>query len=260
MPPHLHSFPTRRSSDLFGPAIFRSRPTSIQVRMGAGFCSTVRPRYEFLSVLLHSLHRSHYGPFCVDRPCRAGAFEQDPGVGARSEEHTSELQSPMYLVCPHIYTLSLHDALPIYLALPFFVPALRQFRFVWVLGSVLLFGLGTNFYPYFYTHYIAATTGLFVLIGLVGLERLSRIQVSGRDRKSTRLNSSHRCISYAPTSTLFPYTTLFRSIWPCHFSFPPYVNSGSYGCWVLFYCSASVRIFIRTFTLTTSQPLRAFLC
>src|SRR5437763_1323970 len=40
-----------------------------------------------------------------------------------------------------------------------------------------------------------------------------------RDRKSTRLNSSHRCISYAvfcltrppPCSTLFPYTTLFRS-------------------------------------------------
>src|SRR5437762_341175 len=38
------------------------------------------------------------------------------------------------------------------------------------------------------------------------------------DRKSTRLNSSHRCISYAvfcsflPSSSLFPYTTLFRSI------------------------------------------------
>src|SRR5437762_1388087 len=39
----------------------------------------------------------------------------------RSEEHTSELQSPMYLVCrlllapapPGIHTLSLHDALPI---------------------------------------------------------------------------------------------------------------------------------------------------
>src|SRR5437762_761162 len=39
----------------------------------------------------------------------------------RSEEHTSELQSPMYLVCrlllatsiTDIYTLSLHDALPI---------------------------------------------------------------------------------------------------------------------------------------------------
>src|SRR5947207_722310 len=41
-----------------------------------------------------------------------------------------------------------------------------------------------------------------------------------RDRKSTRLNSSHTVISYAvfcllrtpPTPTLFPYTTLFRSV------------------------------------------------
>src|SRR3989338_6982833 len=42
-----------------------------------------------------------------------------------------------------------------------------------------------------------------------------------RDRKSTRLNSSHSSISYSlffflmirrpPRSTLFPYTTLFRS-------------------------------------------------
>src|SRR5437879_6551066 len=43
-------------------------------------------------------------------------------MAARSEEHTSELQSPMYLVCRlllaaspiHICTLSLHDALPIF--------------------------------------------------------------------------------------------------------------------------------------------------
>ena len=48
-----------------------------------------------------------------------------------------------------------------------------------------------------------------------------------KDRKSTRLNSSHLVISYAvfclkkiflmirrpPRSTLFPYTTLFRSYW-----------------------------------------------
>ena len=52
---------------------------------------------------------------------------------SRSEEHTSELQSPMYLVCrllleknffndtatTEIYTLSLHDALPIYKKGPF---------------------------------------------------------------------------------------------------------------------------------------------
>src|SRR5437879_2490033 len=44
-------------------------------------------------------------------------------IALRSEEHTSELQSPMYLVCRLLldaastatYTLSLHDALPIYL-------------------------------------------------------------------------------------------------------------------------------------------------
>src|SRR5438270_246434 len=45
------------------------------------------------------------------------------------------------------------------------------------------------------------------------------IRSRARDRKSTRLNSSHSQISYAvfcltrptPRSTLFPYTTLFRS-------------------------------------------------
>src|SRR5438552_3921828 len=35
--------------------------------------------------------------------------------------------------------------------------------------------------------------------------------IGGGDRKSTRLNSSHQIISYALTSTLLPYTTLFRS-------------------------------------------------
>src|SRR5690348_12225530 len=46
-----------------------------------------------------------------------------------------------------------------------------------------------------------------------------RVHEPERDRKSTRLNSSHPSISYAvfclirrpPTPTLFPYTTLFRS-------------------------------------------------
>src|SRR5437879_150743 len=36
------------------------------------------------------------------------------------------------------------------------------------------------------------------------------VRLTGIDRKSTRLNSSHRCISYAVFSP-FPYTTLFRS-------------------------------------------------
>src|SRR5215510_10838311 len=128
----------------------------------------------------------------------------------RSEEHTSELQSRGHLVCrlllekkklfcvdlfffndtatTEIYTLSLHDALPIFASS----------------GDGLPFECGG---PYEHGE--------------------------GKDRKSTRLNSSHVAISYAvfclkkkscfasiffflmirrpPRSTLFPYTTLFRS-------------------------------------------------
>src|SRR5437879_4110392 len=50
-----------------------------------------------------------------------GSCSGPDGFYLRSEEHTSELQSPMYLVCRLLldmaptlfYTLSLHDALPI---------------------------------------------------------------------------------------------------------------------------------------------------
>jgi hypothetical protein len=68
---------------------------------------------------------------------------------------------------------------PLYLALPAFLVALREYRFVWVLITLLVFGLGTNFYPYFFPQYVAATTCLLVLIGVTGLERLSRLKVRG---------------------------------------------------------------------------------
>src|SRR5947208_768210 len=43
-----------------------------------------------------------------------GSAIAKPRRHKRSEEHTSELQSPDHLVSPDIYTLSLHDALPIF--------------------------------------------------------------------------------------------------------------------------------------------------
>ena len=64
---------------------------------------------------------------------------------------------------------------PLYLALPGFLLAFRERRFVWVAGTVLLFALGTNFYPYFYSHYIAAITCLFILISVTALEVLGRV-------------------------------------------------------------------------------------
>src|SRR5437879_7030851 len=64
----LHSFPTRRSSDLSPLPRTTSSPSSSSLS-----CATVLPASPLRSV--EFIH------------------------GSRSEEHTSELQSPMYLVC-----------------------------------------------------------------------------------------------------------------------------------------------------------------
>ncbi|MGA2271465.1 MAG: hypothetical protein ABSH44_23620 [Bryobacteraceae bacterium] len=68
---------------------------------------------------------------------------------------------------------------PLYLALPAFLVTLREFRFGWIPLTLLVFGLGGNFYPYFFPQYIAAATCLLLLIGVTGLERLSRWTVRG---------------------------------------------------------------------------------
>ena len=64
---------------------------------------------------------------------------------------------------------------PLILALPFFLPLLRQYRYQWIAITILMFALGTNFYPYFSPQYVAALTSLFLLTALLGLERLSRL-------------------------------------------------------------------------------------
>ena len=68
---------------------------------------------------------------------------------------------------------------PLYLALPFLAMRLREMRFAWVAGTVLLFSLGTTIYPYFFPQYVAATACLLVLGAVAGLERLSRISREG---------------------------------------------------------------------------------
>lgn len=63
---------------------------------------------------------------------------------------------------------------PLYLALAAFLFALGESRFRWVALTLALFALGTNFFPAFQLHYVAAVTCLFVLVSVVGLERISR--------------------------------------------------------------------------------------
>ncbi len=61
---------------------------------------------------------------------------------------------------------------PLYIALLFFLPALREPRYLWAAASVAIFALGSNIYPYYYPHYIAAVTCLLVLFSVEGLRRL----------------------------------------------------------------------------------------
>ncbi len=63
---------------------------------------------------------------------------------------------------------------PLYLALLAFLFAIRERRFQWVALTLALFALGTNFFPAFQLHYVAAVTCLFVLVSVEGLERISR--------------------------------------------------------------------------------------
>src|SRR5437762_942648 len=113
----LHSFPTRRSSDL--DSCRRAAGKKVRTQMIA--IRDVRKSFGSNLVLDGiSLDVVQGEVVCVIGPSGSGKSTLLRCVN-RSEEHTSELQSPMYLVCrlllvpptTVIYTLSLHDALPI---------------------------------------------------------------------------------------------------------------------------------------------------
>ena len=63
---------------------------------------------------------------------------------------------------------------PLYLALPAFLLALREWRHCWVALTAALFALGINFFPAFQFHYMAAVTCLFILISVTALHRTGR--------------------------------------------------------------------------------------
>src|SRR5579875_203380 len=63
---------------------------------------------------------------------------------------------------------------PLYIAVAIFLLNARSRYDWWIVATIVLFALGTNFYPYCYPHYIAAEACLFILIAMRGLERLSR--------------------------------------------------------------------------------------
>jgi hypothetical protein len=65
----------------------------------------------------------------------------------------------------------------LYLALPAFFWSLRDPRMRYAFFTLLLFFVGTNVYGYFYAHYVAGVTCLFLLVTVVSLENLSRLTI-----------------------------------------------------------------------------------
>jgi hypothetical protein len=70
---------------------------------------------------------------------------------------------------------------PLWLAIPAFLLTLREYRFGWVAIALALFWIAESFYPYFYPHYIAAATCLFLLMTVKSLDVLSRWRPAGEN-------------------------------------------------------------------------------
>src|SRR5207249_6674171 len=90
--PHLPSFPTRRSSDLVAWALHRSAGRLTSVLLRHRDCRPAARGHRPTGI--EPVSRTGHGLSTVWLP-RQGA----PGDHARSEEHTSELQSRFDLVC-----------------------------------------------------------------------------------------------------------------------------------------------------------------
>ncbi len=102
----------------------------------------------------------------------------------------------------------------LYLVLPLFLLSLREYKFVWIAVTLLLFALGANFYPFFYPHYIAALTCLFILVSVTGLRELCRLRISTAREAAwmiLALCGAHFVLWYGvhlfEVDAMFPYET-----------------------------------------------------
>lgn len=111
-------------------------------------------------------------------PHRALTPQQQLDYDAQSAVHGEDTDTPGAYLERLLFRIRYYRfffLVPLYIAMPFFLLSLRERRFLWAACTILIFSLGANFYPYFYPHYIAAITSLFVLAAVRGLERLTAL-------------------------------------------------------------------------------------
>jgi hypothetical protein len=155
---------------------------------------------ESFSTLPYMLSRYQYGipaAFTFQpnpQPHRPLNREQQLDYQAQTDVHGSSPETPArYLVrlADRVRFFRFFFLPPLYVALMFFMPDLRQRRYLWAAGTVAVFCLGANFYPYYYPHYIAAVTCLLLLFAIVGLRRLSRMRGGDAMRILLMLCAAH---------------------------------------------------------------------
>ncbi len=141
------------------------------------------------TTLPYSLYRYQYGvpaTFTFQPnpiPHRLMTDEQELDYRAESAVHGPEIDTPSrYLerLVFRVRFLRFFFLPPLYIALILFLVTVRSYRSAWIVLTMLLFLLGTNFFPYFYPHYIAAISCLFLLASVLGLERLNQMTFWGR--------------------------------------------------------------------------------
>jgi hypothetical protein len=140
------------------------------------------------TTLPYMLSRDQYGVptsftfQAVPVPHRPLTFEQAVDYEAQKEVHGEEpdsLRRYLSQFADRFRYLRYFFYPPLWLAVPFVFVSWRDRRVWWAIGSVALFALGSGAYPYFYPHYIAATTCLFVLVAVLGLRALWRVRLRG---------------------------------------------------------------------------------
>src|SRR5207253_5107899 len=96
-PPHLHSFPTRRSSDLAVPG--EHIPARVARQQLFKRSHDMRHQHERSADAVVILVTHEAADRIEETPYLALGVVETPGTRPRSEEHTSELQSRGHLVC-----------------------------------------------------------------------------------------------------------------------------------------------------------------
>jgi hypothetical protein len=102
--------------------------------------------------------------------------EQKRGYDVQSEVHAQESALSLWerlLERTDYVRFFLSPSL--YVVLPLFLFALRDRLLLWPAASILALLTASAFYPYFFPHYFAAVASAFVLVAVVGLQRMPRM-------------------------------------------------------------------------------------